>query len=671
MKGDREVMQRAGQTKKRRFITGFSGLRTIGVLGVILYHLNPNIFRGGYLGVPIFLALAGYLIADQVMRELRSTGHFRLRRFYGRRLKKIYPTLIVMLFATSTYIVLFQRNLLANLHKIVAANLLNYYNWWQIFNGQSYFERFANNESPFTHMWTLSIENQFYIFGPLLIILLFHLFKNNRKWLFNAALLISVISGLLMAVLYQPHVDPSRLYYGTDTRLFSIFLGVALAFVWPTDRLRGKVGNRDRWTLDVAGLIGIAGMLWLIFTLDAQNSWTYRGGMFLFTLFTVLAIAVIAHPGADWNRIMSNPFFDWVGSRSYGLYVYQFPVMIFFESKFPDVANHPILYPVIEVVLIVAISEVSYRWIEKPIGQFDFRRIGEWFSDLFHGNTPQEWITRTVSAIVALIMVGGSVAVVQGAQTNPDAADKSELAQKIKANAKANDKRSKSQLAAIKKANEEKKKAAQNKSLSESLSKSQSAAEESRAKEHPVNQDLEKYGLTQVQLQRAQQLPITAFGDSVMIDGQPLLTRIFPKIYIQANVGQQMVNTIDSVKNLSAQGAMADVVLVGLGTNGPFTMDQLDQFMQAVGQNRRVYWINARVPTRQWQGQVNSTLADAAKRYANLHIIDWFAYANPHNDWFWNDQVHPNNTGSPYYATFVAKEVLNGEKNAQQAPEKK
>ncbi|MCI1687348.1 MAG: acyltransferase, partial [Schleiferilactobacillus harbinensis] len=181
-------MQRAGQTKKRRFITGFSGLRTLGVLGVILYHLNPNVFRGGYLGVPIFLALAGYLIADQVMRELRSTGHFRLRRFYGRRLKKIYPTLIVMLFATSTYIVLFQRNLLANLHKIIAANLLNYYNFWQISNGQSYFDRFANNESPFTHMWTLSIENQFYIFGPLLIILLFKLLKNRNGWMANIAL---------------------------------------------------------------------------------------------------------------------------------------------------------------------------------------------------------------------------------------------------------------------------------------------------------------------------------------------------------------------------------------------------------------------------------------------------------------------------------------------------
>lgn len=659
-------MQRAGQTKKRRFITGFSGLRTLGVLGVILYHLNPNVFRGGYLGVPIFLALAGYLIADQVMRELRSTGHFRLRRFYGRRLKKIYPTLIVMLFATSTYIVLFQRNLLANLHKIIAANLLNYYNFWQISNGQSYFDRFANNESPFTHMWTLSIENQFYIFGPLLIILLFKLLKNRNGWMANIALAISVVSALLMAFLYQPGVDPSRIYYGTDTRLYGIFLGVALAFVWPTDRLRTAVARSDRWLLDGMGLVGMAGMLWLLFMLDAQSAWTYRGGMVLFTVFTVLTIAVVAHPGADWNRILTNPVFDWVGSRSYGLYVYQFPVMIFFESKFPDIANHPILYPVIEVVLIVAISEVSYRWIERPIGQFDFSQLKTWFQGLLRNDSRKGWTNRIAAALVALILVGGSVGVVQGSQTKAHGADQSALAKRIKKNQAENDKRSKAQLAAIKSANAEKKKAAKDKSLSESLSKSQSAAEESRAKEHPVNKDLEQYGLTQVQLQRAQQMPITAFGDSVMIDGQPLLTRIFPKIYMEAKVGQQMITTISRVQALAQQGAMADVVLVGLGTNGPFSTDQLDQFMQAIGPNRRVYWINAHVPTRQWQGQVNSMLNEAAKHYKNLHVIDWYNYSTPHPEWFSDDQVHPNPTGSPYYATFVAKGILTGEQQAQE-----
>ncbi|ERL66536.1 acyltransferase family protein [Schleiferilactobacillus shenzhenensis] len=659
-------MQRAEQTKKRRFITGFSGLRTIGVLGVILYHLNPNVFRGGYLGVPIFLALAGYLITDQVMRELRRTGHFRLRRFYGRRLKKIYPTLIVMLFATSTYIVLFQRNLLANLHKIIAANLLNYYNFWQISNGQSYFDRFANNESPFTHMWTLSIENQWYIFGPLIIILLYKLLKDRSGWLANVFLGISLISAALMAFLYNPQVDPSRIYYGTDTRLYGILLGGALAFVWPTDRLKDAIARTDRWLLDAIGLVGVGGMLWLIFTLDSQSAWTYRGGMLLFTVFTVLAIAAIAHPGADWNRILSNPVFNWVGSRSYGLYVYQFPVMIFFESKFPDIANHPILYPVIEVIIIVAISELSYRWIEKPIGQFDFSQIGTWFHDLVQQGGLQGWSKRIAAVLVALIMVGGSVGVVQGSQTKPGGADKSALAEKIKKNEAENNKRSKAQLAAIKASNAAKKKAAKDKSLSESLSKSSSAAEESRAKAHPVNKDLEAYGLTQVQLQRAQQMPITAFGDSVMIDGQKLLTRIFPKIYMDASVGQQMITTISTVEKLAQQGAMADVVLVGLGTNGPFTMDQLDQFMKAIGPQRRVYWITARVPTRQWQGQVNSTLGDAAKRYKNLHLIDWYSYSNAHNDWFWDDQTHPNNVGSPHYATFVAKAILDGEQKAQE-----
>lgn len=213
------------KSPKRRFIGGFDGLRTLGVIGVIMYHLNPTVFSGGYLGVPIFFLISGYLITDHFFNQVDAGEKFSLSNFYIKRIRRLYPGLLFVLLASGAYIVLFLKNLLYHLDQIFVTNVLNVYNWWQIFNGQSYFERFANNESPFTHLWTLSIEGQFYIVWPLLLLLFIKLgMKKSRIFWF--AMIVSVISAIWMAILYQPGVDPSRVYYGTDTRLFSILLAV-------------------------------------------------------------------------------------------------------------------------------------------------------------------------------------------------------------------------------------------------------------------------------------------------------------------------------------------------------------------------------------------------------------------------------------------------------------
>ncbi len=219
---------------RRRYITGFDGLRTIGVLGVILYHLRPELFKGGYLGVPIFMVVSGYLITDGLVMEITRTGRFNFKNFWLKRIRRLYPALLVVLFGTAAYITLFARGLLHNLHAIIATNLVYLYNWWQIANGQSYFARFADGESPFTHLWTLSIEGQFYLVFPLLVLLLFGIFRLSKGKMAGITLGLAGASAIWMGVLYKitaggAHFDPSRLYYGTDTRVFAILLGAALA----------------------------------------------------------------------------------------------------------------------------------------------------------------------------------------------------------------------------------------------------------------------------------------------------------------------------------------------------------------------------------------------------------------------------------------------------------
>jgi len=651
-------MDKQKQRAKRRYITGFDGLRTIGVIGVILYHLRPELFKGGYLGVPIFMVVSGYLITDGLLQEFDRNQRIDFKGFFIRRLKRLYPGLIAVLFATSAYITLFSHNLLHNLHMMVLTNLAYVYNWWQIFNGQSYFARFANNESPFTHLWTLSIEGQYYLVWPFIVLALL-LFVKNRAKMFNITFILAVLSGVEMAVLalqMGANADPSRLYYGTDTRAFGILLGAALAFIWPSAKLSAKIKWQQKATLNVVGFISLVGMLAMVFFVGDQSSFLYLGGMFLFSLLSMLLVAVVAHPGAVFNRVLSNPVFSWVGSRSYGLYLYQFPVMIFWENQFKNVADHPVLYPVIEVLIILALAELSYRYIEQPVAHFDFKQTGAFIKGLFNP-AAKMGASRWVSYVAVLILVIGSVGLIQAPSVKTDAADSSPLAQKLKTT-KADKERQAKDLAAAKSSIAAEKKAKADAKASKSISESKQAAAESLAKKHPVNQEYEKYGLSQVQLQQMQTIGLTAVGDSVMKDGEPILQALFPKAYIDATVSRQMIQSISIVQNYANTGALADNVLIGLGTNGPFTPDQLDQMMKAIGPQRNVFWINVRVPTRSWQNDVNSLLKASTAKYKNLTVIDWYSYSNAHNDWFYDDMVHPNPTGNPYYGTFVAKAIL-------------
>ncbi|MGK4178755.1 acyltransferase family protein [Lapidilactobacillus dextrinicus] len=642
---------------KKRYITGFDGLRAIGVIAVILYHLNPGIFKGGFLGVPIFMVISGYLITDHLLIDETKLGTFDYKNFWLRRIKRLYPTLLTMLLATSAYIVLFQRNLLYHLQQIVATNLLYVYNWWQIANGQSYFERFANNESPFTHLWTLSIEGQFYLLWPLLIILLLKL-KRKRGTLLGVTLGLTAFSAILMAVLYAPNADPSRIYYGTDTRMFSILLGCALAIIWPSNRLKQKVNQQVRYFLDGMGAIGLLGMLILLLVSSAQSAFLYRGGMVLFTLFTVLLTAAVAHPGSNWNRILTNPVFKWLGSRSYGIYLYQFPVMIFFETRFTDIADHQILYPVIEVILILLISELSYRVVETNLGKLTWQDIKDMFRWLFLPRNSRALMQyRAMVGVLALIFITGSVGVLTAFGVTNDNANKSGVATTIKANKKKTAKQNEALVAKMKAAKSQSEKAKSDKSYSLSISRSNSIRD-AQIGQDSSDADLRKLGLTNAELKLAKNLSITGVGDSVMLGSAEGYKRIFPNMYLDADVSRQLYQTLPIVDQIADKGALADVVLLGLGTNGDFTANDLSKMMNKLGPKRKIYWINAYVPTRSWQNEVNEKLAAAEKKYKNLKVIDWYSYAKKHPSWFANDHVHPNPKGSPHYTAFVAKAVL-------------
>ncbi|MDT2836309.1 acyltransferase family protein [Enterococcus durans] len=612
-------MEKKKRLKKSRYITGFDGIRSLAVVGVILYHLLPTSMKGGYLGVPIFFVVSGYLITDLLRQEWEQNGKINIWQFYVRRMKRLYPGLAFLLITASAYITLFQRGLLNNLRGVVVSSLLYVNNWWQINNGLSYFDRFAN-ESPFTHIWSLAVEAQNYLIWPVIFVLLM-VFVRKRKWIFYTVLGTSVLSAILMMILYTPGGDPTRVYYGTDTRLFSIWMGSALAFVWPSTRLKKNIPKQAKHILNLAGLISLLALILFFFFLDDHYSFVYYGGMFLVSIFCVILVAVTAHPGASLDRWLTNPVFTWIGKRSYGIYLYQFPVMIFYEAKVSDIADHVLVHTVIEISLILIISELSYRYIERTLARFDYSRtlqvVKGWFKTPIISKQKPWLIPATLVVIVALV---GFVTAPKDSVT----ADQKQLQAKI----------------------------AESKKLAEESQK------DSEKNDGTVDQAiLDKYELTVEQGKKAQKLQLTAFGDSVMLDAATDLKEVYPHVVVDGDVGRQLYASEPYIEELKKQNLLKDTVLIGLGTNGAFTEAQFDTIMSALG-DRKVYWVNVRVPTKRWQNDVNAMLADMAKKYDNLTLIDWYDYSNGHSDWFYDDQVHPNPEGMKHYIHLVSEALL-------------
>lgn len=617
--------------KNSRYITGFDGIRAIAVIAVILYHLLPGVMKGGLLGVPIFFVLSGYLITDLLLQEWEQNNNISVKKFYSRRIHRLYPGLVTMVFCTAAYITLFQRSLLKGIKSTISANLLYVYNWVEIYRHQSYFNSFGA-QSPWTHLWSLSIEGQFYLFWPVILVFLLRYVK--KQWKIGLGVLgTAVLSAIWMGVLYRPGTDPSRVYYGTDTRLFSILLGIGLAFFWPSTHLKKKLDKQHRHILNMWGILALIFIVIMFFVAQGESTFIYRGGMFLFSLLSMILVAIVAHPGAVLNRFLTNKVFTWIGKRSYGIYIYQYPVMVFYDAKV-NVGNHPLLNGVIEIAIILLISDLSYRFIEVPLRHFDFKKTLTAIKQNL-GIQKRQLLNDCV-VVVGTIIVGIALYGTFFCKPQTDGIfqrDSSTLKNQIAKN--------------------QKKVAERNKKIKYTQTTSKVVA--------PKNALIKNGNVTDQGKNFASNLQISGIGDSVMADASTTLQGIFPKMVVNAQVGRQASAAPDILRQMDRDHQLAGTVLVSLGTNGTVSQDTLNQIMSILGPQRTVFWLNVHVPSKPWQNEVNDTLNQAQKQYHNLHIIDWYSYSNNHPDWFYADNVHPNPNGLKFYGDFVMKSILNEE----------
>jgi peptidoglycan/LPS O-acetylase OafA/YrhL len=356
--------------RNQRYMPGLDGLRAIAVLAVIAFHLNFGWAPGGLLGVGIFFTLSGYLITDILLSQLSARGHIRLGRFWLARARRLLPALFLMLALVVAWVTVFGPAQPQQFRSAVVASALYVSNWQLIFGDVSYFARFAP-PGPLNHLWSLAIEEQFYIVWPFLLLLGTKLVGERplpsgvRPRLAVATLVLAFASVALMAVLYHPSLDPSRVYYGTDTRASELLFGAALAMVWPSRRLRRGISVGARNTLDGLGVLGLLGIALLIWQTDQYSPFLYRGGLVVLSLATVLVLAPLAHPACRLGTVLGWRPLRWVGVRSYGIYLWHFPIIVLTT---PDNARGTdLLRDALQVAATFAVAALSWRYVEEPV----------------------------------------------------------------------------------------------------------------------------------------------------------------------------------------------------------------------------------------------------------------------------------------------------------------
>ena len=371
------------------YLPGLDGLRALAVIAVLLYHAELRWIPGGFLGVEVFFVISGYLITALLLAEHRQRGRVDLKAFWLRRARRLLPALYLLLVVTLAFAIVCLPEEVARLRNDAAAAFAYVTNWYLVFNNESYFET-VGRPSLLLHLWSLAVEEQFYVLWPPLFVVGIMLL---RRYTLLVALAGAAASALLMAILYQPDVDPSRIYYGTDTRATGLLLGAALAFVWAprrgTDltlmkrfaaarrrRLRHTSQQRQfraRWgwtgplLLDVVGLAALGGLVSFCILLDQYQPFLYQGGLALVALTTVVVIMVTVHPHTRLGAgLLGRWPLRWIGLRSYGIYLWHWPVFMVTRPELDVlITGTPLL--ILRLAATLVLADLSYRFVETPI----------------------------------------------------------------------------------------------------------------------------------------------------------------------------------------------------------------------------------------------------------------------------------------------------------------
>lgn len=616
--------------KKRRYITGLDGIRAIAVIMVLAYHLKLALFKSGFLGVTVFFVLSGYLITGILISEVEEEGTIDLKNFWLRRIRRLVPAVMSMAVVIIFVSAVVNRIIFTKGCKDFLASVLGFNNWWQIFNKVSYFEA-AGVPSPFTHCWSLAIETQFYLIYPLILLGIYKLVKSReegrakRGLLFaGVTLLLALISVILMIVLFDPQQDASRVYYGTDTRAFSLLFGALLAILWKYQMVPRRLSASVNMVL---GSVSFAVLLVMTIAINGSSNFWYRGGQFVGTILTVLVIYTVSGRKTWLSRFLSNPVLKWIGDRSYSIYLWHYPIILLISKGIK--ASWWIT--LIEIVLSVVLAELSYRFIETPIRH---GIIGEYLNILRSRPKSRQEKKRQVQVArrSLKVMAGTFVLTVSLILCMVFVPKKNTLdtLQKREAKAKETGKMTEEQLAKQK-------------------------ANGSESDDTICTADLTDDEILEG-------LNLLLIGDFIAVDVTDDFYEMFPnsvsdtKIGRITSLGKQVLDSYIDEKKWEGEG----VIFASL-SNSPIN-GELEAIREKIGKDMPLFLTTVRIPHDTFEEESNSKIKKFVEENDHTYLIDWYAASEGHDEYFDADDTHLLSAGAKAYAKCIKEAVLDAYK---------
>jgi peptidoglycan/LPS O-acetylase OafA/YrhL len=589
------------QDSRLPYLPGIDALRAIAVLAVFLYHAGVGWMPGGFLGVDVFFVISGYLITSLLLSERRSTGKVRLGQFWLRRARRLLPAVGVMIAVTMIVAAIVEPDRLTELRGDAISSLAYVANWHFIFEHQSYFDQFQR-PSLFRHLWSLSVEEQFYLFWPLA-------FAAGMSLLGRKRLALGVLAGAaaslaLTWILFDPS-DASRVYYGTDTHAAGLLIGVALALVWaPWQLQRAKPGRWCGPVLDAVGVIALGYLALSFLRVHDYDLALFHGGYLWLALASTAVIAVIAHPAARLGGLLARPTLVWLGLRSYSFYLWHWPVLALTRPGLDVSLPRGVLIP-LQLLVVLALADLSYRFVELPFrGKRKLPAVPEnWL------RVARPALAFAVVAIVALIGWGGIFS--SGTHRLEPGVAAASTAEFAKVTVKP---------------------APPRRAIAEHSQRRPSA-------EH-----------------HGKPLRIVAFGDSVMIGAKERLAARFGRRFsMNAKVGRQADEFVKLARQLKRRGGQIDALIIQMGNNGPLYGDEMEALRKATSNVGELFLVDDHAPVS-WQDESNHALEEADATWPHTTLIDWAPVAAAHENLLW-DGIHLTPAAAGIYTRLIVHTV--------------
>ena len=607
---------------KKRSI-GIDILKAISLISVIIYHFYE--YKGTYIGVILFFVISGYLITE-VLYE-RDDSYFS---FIKRRYNKIFPPLIAVLTFTYLAFYYFYDYISEKLIYSSLSSLFGVSNLYQISTGMSYFER-SGDLFPLLHTWSLSIEIQFYILFPFLIYL-FKKLKLDKKVIIAIIMALSFISAGQMFYKEYINYDISAIYYGTDTRIFSIFMGSAFYFLFKDRDL-----ENEKQKLNIISYVCLGVIVVIVLSVDYLSKSNYYGFLFLISILgSFMTVTSLKTGFLDFENPVANTLAK-LGEHSYVYYLWQYPLMIFSLEffKWSDIDYN---YTVgIQVIILIILSEISYEFlIKRRQESIVLRRI---FLVLYvallaflpiSSETNSEEVKNRANEIDKMTVVETTTTEKVETSENPLKSDNKDyveerlLAEKINTT----------------KHNEIK--------VDTKPSKTNINVKTEEIKSQETKTVVKNTNTIEAK-------DFTFIGDSVMKMGEPYIKEIFKDANVDAKVSRQFTDLPKILEELKGSKKLKNTVVIHLGTNGVINKEAFESSMKLL-KGKKVYIMNTVVP-KPWEKSVNKNLAEWSQEYDNITMIDWHKYAKGEKQLFYKDATHPKPEGAKKYAEFIFKNI--------------